>query len=40
MKKLPSVLILVLCTYLIGDLAIDAAKAGGSMMREQICTTR
>jgi hypothetical protein len=38
--KLPSVLILVLCTYLIGDLAIDAVKAGGQQMREQICTTR
>jgi hypothetical protein len=38
--KLPSVLILMLCAYLIGDLAIDAVKAGGQHMREQICTTR
>lgn len=38
--KLPSVLILMLCAYLVGDLAIDAVKAGGQQMREQICTTR
>lgn len=38
--KLPSVLILMMCVYLVGDLAIDAVKAGGQQMREQICTTR
>jgi len=38
--KLPSALILMLCVYLVGDLAIDAVKAGGQQMREQICTTR
>jgi len=38
--KLPSVLILMLCAYLIGDLAIDAVTAAGQHMREQICTTR